>query len=1389
MQVKFTVNPFEPANALSWAWLTERKGNRGKSLLEKWSGAAFGVGLERLAEVRLITNRRPNADFAAHLRDGKVILAALPVQLRDEVEAHVGGADNAAHFFERFEFSHSYIGYESLDKTVSTALESRHTDHLGWLTLYRRAIDWSVRKNAPGPDGRITLDVLRSTISERQPRPLDQEFRIPEGYVPPAPEFADAFLEEAEGGAWNMRALWGSPGQGKSTFLSYVCKRLEERELPFIRHHYFLNLQDPSDRFSLKNVAHSLMAQMQANAAEALAPLSDRPEDLRHWIAACSEAYAKLGKRFFVLVDGMDHVWRENDEEIAPLEALFAQLLPLPPNTTLILGTQRVDQVQLPARLNRYLDPEHWVELPRMRLRSVQAWLEAQHKAGTFQTAGDEPFREQLAQLSAAFERVSEGHPLVLTYTFLALTHNNRVLTLPLVQDSTPTPLGDARAYYKALWQRLSWEAKDALHLMAEDGFIWPAGALGRCLGAVNSNLEAEIGHLLAAVDAGLVAFHGSLYVFIAGQTDHAQRVQALLPQVEYWLATEAPQYLRWAWLWLYQSRRGKHDALLAGTTRSWAIAALARAYPPRQISRILEAAEEVAFTSGDYERAIRKRALKTRIQNGLSYQLDDTDVLEDCALRLTADPYPVLLLASEVSQSSIAGLHQLAMLYLSLDQTDRASEVQERMRYKINDRIQSGALQAPDYEEVLEQYLEVAAGTGRYEPRRVVRLLRRHSRAKEVFANFLNRASRAADLASHMAFCRVPMPMGLRRMLEVEAVRTAAWTQAKLHEWGEFKRFRKHPLSVCWSLLYQIDEAAPAMPMAPAHEALVSQVGSDSDAELAWYLHFIFFAALGRTLELQGAQDPSGLGVSANRKWLNTALDRLAAVAHTCGATLVRGESPAFSLVYRLIGLEHPAANDHESWSVLRALRKALVLITGDLFFLSRPRSCLEHVPASEWGKCRDSEFFALEHWRDVFLMRHYRLLHEEAARSHIREQEASIHAMAQPFNEKGNELTDLCSWATAYGLEELADSLLAAAYRCAIGYGWRKDWQLPRLLTAVEEVAQHDPKAAVSAIEKLAPIYTLIDEMAERSGANQSDLSGLLLNLMPHVYARYYRFLLDRSEWYEAERSFAAFAQETSLHSPESAVALAFLWDSQAQQAIAQRRNSSEARVDALLLPWTSGVLPAREERDDTARPEEEPASEGRIPSVESYPPAQLPKFLTAVKAMQQYHLESEWLVRWFRYWESLGHGGELLTTLNEALQSELLNQRGAELLDLAYALSRRLQGRAKAFRWLVEAHRHRYGWSDHYGHSDSARRIALVAQHYPERWAEFVALSSVPIAKSIERGRAIPDVALISLLLQVGDVPRAVCLLQTMVEITLEEFEMQPLVRPTWLDGGAS
>ena len=1383
LQVKFTVDPFESANALSWTWLLQRKG-RGKSLLEKWAEAAFAVGPEKLGKVALVTNRRPDAAFASQLHDGKIVLTKLPSALRHEVEEHAGGAHRAAVFFDRFEFEHSYAGYQQLERHVGTELESRHTGSHGRLNLFRQAISWSTLKNSPAPDGRITLEVLRATISERQPRPLDQEFRIPSGYLPPDPDFAESFIKEAAAGAWHLRILWGSPGQGKSTFLSYLCGRMAELGLSFVRHHYFLDLQDASDRFNLKSVAHSLITQIRASGQLEREPAGSQPEDLRKWLAASGTALAAIGKRFFVVIDGLDHVWRENGEITAPLEALFAHLLPLPENTSLILGTQRVDAGQLPSRLNNYAEPENWVELPRMRLGAVRAWLEAQRSAGTFQLDASATVSEQLADLSSAFEHVSHGHPLVLTYTFLALARSSRTLTAKRVKEHTPEPFGDARAYYRKLWGGLSWQAKDALHLMAADEFIWPVGALRDCVDPEHRALEEEVGHLLANVDAGLTAFHGSLYVFVAGQSDHVTRLQALHPNVRRWLAEDAAPYLRWAWLWMYESRLGDSAALLAGTTRSWAIDALTRAYPARQILRILGAAEEVAFVAGDYEQAIHKRALKTRIDNGLSYQLDDASVLEDHALRLTQDPYPALLLASEVSQSSIEGLHQFAMLCLSVGQASRASDVQERMRHKINDRIRAGSLRAESRDQVLDLYLEVAASTGRYDAGKVLDLISRHGRPEEAFEAFLRRAGRGSDLAPIMAFCGLPMTLPLRRIFEVEALRTSAWAGAKVHELAEFGRFKKHPLSTCWRLLYQGNTLVKSLPAVRQHDALIVETGSYDESNFSDYLHYTFFAAVGNVILTRGAPCPGGLGAHTKRDWLGSVLSKLATAANACGALFARGDYPQFSLIYRLLDVKRPGNNDHEAWSDLRAVTRAVTRIAADLVLLGRARSRQEHISQGEWDKGRQSELFAMHHWREVFLTRHFRMLPDDVVRAQIEATERTALGTVGPFNEKASALVELCDWATSYGLYELGERLMASAYRYGTSYGWRKDWRLPSILDAVMELSEFDAPAAMRLVEKLAPIYAEIDTMTERSGASTSDLAEVLIKLRPDAYVRFYRHLLDQSEWYEAESAFAAFIGTVDSVTPAVGAVAAFLWGKER----ASVKAGANPQLDAQRARWSSRGSTAERDDGDQSRVDNE-VDDTAMPDIAAYPPAKLPEFSAAVRDVGNYTLSGSWFVRWFEHWREQGQGAGLLEALEIAVASDKFAVETA-LLDRAFQLSLALQGPKAAFHWLVEAHRHRHGWSEHFhGRAEAAQRIAIVAKHYPKRWADFVALTSLQLPTRDNPARVIPDVALVSLLLQVGEIPRAVSVLEAIVDSTVEEFEVQPLTRPQWLDGSAS
>ena len=137
---------------------------------------------------------------------------------------------------------------------------------------------------------------------------------------------------------------------------------------------------------------------------------------------------------------------------------------------------------------------------------------------------------------------------------------------------------------------------------------------------------------------------------------------------------------------------------------------------------------------------------------------------------------------------------------------------------------------------------------------------------------------------------------------------------------------------------------------------------------------------------------------------------------------------------------------------------------------------------------------------------------------------------------------------------------------------------------------------------------------------------------------------------------------------------------------------------------------------------------------------------------------------------------------------LKSSTTLFRGTELLDPAFGLSRKLYGPKKAFVWLARAHQYRYGWSEYYyGHEDSQQRLGLVGSLYPERWEEFLKLSTLPIPHYTEKKRTIPDAGLVRLLLAVAQPARALSVLNAMIDSTVAEFACQPLLRPTWWQEG--
>lgn len=531
-QVKFTPDPDE--HPLTWNWMFEKAGKtaRSRSMLRKWFDAFKKLGPARIGKLMLITNRRPDAAIEACLDAGMICFAKIPEPKRSEVIAELGSAEDCEAFFSQLHIRHSDKGYLALEQEIAARLRPHGTAE-GIASLKNVALNWATQRNFPAPDGWITLAGVRLILRASPPAPLPEDFVVPKGYEVPDETFHNEFVRDTIVASGKTMVLTGPPGRGKSTYLSALCDTLAEQNIPTVRHHYFLSTTERGrDRVNSYSVEQSIRAQVE-QFHEGVPKTAD---GLRALLVACATHYKEMGKPFVLILDGLDHVWRINARDKQPLDDLFSQVIPCPDNMVLLVGTQPVDDAQLPTDLLAAAPKGEWRTLPPMSENAVLSYLRKAVQEGRLTTSfeGKAQAEEQLQAAASALRIRTNGHPLHVIYATAELEHAGRKLSRWDVEQLKGDLSKDAKFYYASLWETLLPSLKDTLRLVCAFPFFWPKTAFAEIaaeIGTANPEV-ASVEHLLHSSAAGLKVFHESLAVFVRASADYEDRIKELMPAV-----------------------------------------------------------------------------------------------------------------------------------------------------------------------------------------------------------------------------------------------------------------------------------------------------------------------------------------------------------------------------------------------------------------------------------------------------------------------------------------------------------------------------------------------------------------------------------------------------------------------------------------------------------------------------------------------------------------------------------------------------------------------------------------------------------------------------------------------------------------------------------------
>ncbi|MEB5775234.1 ATP-binding protein [Aeromonas caviae] len=1393
-QVKYTPNP--NAHALDWTWMLEKAGktSRSRSMLRKWFDAFVALEPARIGALSLKTNRRPDAEIEACLVGGKISFAKIPEPRRTEVLSELGDERKCEAFFSQLQIVHSDKGFESLEHEIDARLRQHGTPE-GITNLKNVALNWSIRKNAPPPEGWIYLDQVRTILRATPPAPLPEDFVVPLGYEVPDETFHLEFAQATVADVGQAIVLTGPPGRGKSTYLSALCEELSESEIPTLRHHYFLSTTERGrDRVHSYVVEQSLKTQVERLHPEAYAPGSD----LRGLLEACAAYYKKQGKPLVLVLDGLDHVWRINNADKRPLDDVFSQIIPCPENMVLLVGTQPVDDAQLPRDLLAVAPKASWRTLPAMSENAVLSYLCKAVDEGRLSTRFDdqEQSERQLQETASALRKKTNGHPLHVIYATAELEHAGRPLDSWNIERLQGDMTKEAKFYYSSLWEELPPSLKDTLRLVCAFPFFWPKAAFGEISAKLRTAQPevVKVEHLLHSSTAGLKVFHESLAVFVRSTIGYDERIKELMPAVARWLETEAPPSLSVNWLWTVQARLGNPKNLISGLTRDWIMLRLEEGYPESLFDTLLSEALVAALETHAFADAYRIAHLQMRMVGGSEFQMQSDDIarLVSFTLTLTANEGVIQEAMASRHETDILDVAALGLALRARGQTVLAEtcgdEALRRFRglSRFSNRYSSNA-GADEFQFLVDAFTRLGAIGAT--PEAFVQLVRENSTIVWMpRARILVEDGYLDDLMEAAISLQPDLDTSV---LSDFCVRAAATAGVSIVDHDDFSKLRRTPFvaaveAACKRTSKPLNEPIPI-------EWLRGNYYERKD-DLTTLVHHWFFSGVHVSLCARADGQIAFEFVRApryeERNNISYFLDALSVIADQIAERWWQGEFVDFHEIFELLNpvkFSH-FRQGHNASSAAADFRAGLHRVACDI----RLGSCLlfnrDDVAITEatLAAAATSEWFDSASFRAEYAAGLLTRMSDEATAAFVHSQRVLLDAdIREETSVHLQTPLQLCGIALTHGLNVDARELCKQVWELTTGYGHRKDPTLSNTLDAIEYLVDASPDDARRLLSLLSPQIHHVLDYTDGKGTRHllAAADSLLARLCPAALVVKYEEHTHAGDWSHAENSLRAYVQQgvkegwpldalmrTGVH-PEIQDELMRL-ERDGQDGAAERLSVLREHVG-----WDVGVL------RHTDSPSNNIDSKPYSSDVTTFAPEQLEELLASLS--DSYNEKNRLLRVWYEHWEQAGHGKRLLAVLDSLLMSDEGRRTGIlELYDLAFETRRKLSGLKVAWKYLVQAQIQNGAWMSYMGEeTKTCKRLDMVVKHFLSRCDEFVAATTYGLFGEPEPPRIAPKELMVYFYVRQNRLADAVRFAEVMVNCVREDTRTLPLERPRW------
>jgi hypothetical protein len=622
-QLKYIQNPTQDF------WDLKKLLNKG---LDKWITSFYTLkDVNAIFSGCLVTNGFSSDQLIPCIVERKISLNKIKILYREFYDLLLDkhSIDSLELFFDRFEFEFGHASNDEFERELRNIL---YYD----LKVTKAGVDSLLLEIKHQGEAKVpkvfTLESIRSLLSWDNPRSLRQSFLVPKDFEFFNKHTHDGLLNDLSTPAGGIKVFVGKPGTGKSTYLSKLYSLLLKQPSVIVsRHHYHINPKDTSfrERLNSSRVIEGLKAAFKTLKKEVIGELSFQNTahtDLKEFINNICHHCSANGKRFILIIDGLDHVIREG-RDADELTGFLNEILFPQPAYWLLLGTQEMAVQYFPNIVRRLCPPEQWIEIKGIGKRSVETILKK-----SFTVLSDRQYVDHKRSIVNEIYSKTEGNPLHLRYVIDQIKNQDsssfiNSTTLHLILPYN----GEISEYYADLWADLPPLSKTFALAVTSLDFRLQEEQLFELANFITHNPSeitisySRIRHLLKIDLRGISVYHNSFLVFMRAQPELAQQKYSLYSRIRDWLRQSEDKVLVWSELAKIEYLLGNSSELLK-IDKAWIVDSALKCYDSEQITKLINLAIEASFKSGDYKKVVSYQSLLESFSNRESNLGDDWD-------------------------------------------------------------------------------------------------------------------------------------------------------------------------------------------------------------------------------------------------------------------------------------------------------------------------------------------------------------------------------------------------------------------------------------------------------------------------------------------------------------------------------------------------------------------------------------------------------------------------------------------------------------------------------------------------------------------------------------------------------------------------------------------